>query len=113
MTRAARPLSRVRGSSNVVYIGQSGGGGRGGRQGIGRGNGSVGRLFNTRGRGDLWVRESIEAMFAGDVFQVCCHFMSRRDNPKSVERRLLRAYLQTHLELPPANHQSVEVREGG
>lgn len=54
--RAPSPLNRVRGSSDVVYIGQSGGGTRGGKQGLGPGNGGPGRLFNTRGS-DKVVRD--------------------------------------------------------
>ena len=57
--RAPHPIPRVLGESDIVYIGQSGGGQRGGRQGIGSGKNNPGRLFNTRGP-DEWVREQIE-----------------------------------------------------
>lgn len=46
--RAPIDIPRARGISDVLYIGQSGGGRRGGRQGIGPGNGGPGRVFNTR-----------------------------------------------------------------
>ena len=59
LIRCPVPLPRVRGTSTVIYIGQSGGGKRGGQQGIGPGNGGPGRLFNRRGR-DKLVREMIE-----------------------------------------------------
>jgi len=102
MIRAPKPLPRVLGSSNVVYIGQAGGGVRAGKQGIGPGNGGPGRLFNTRGP-DESVRERIEAMFAGQEFSLECAFVDRED-PEVIEERLLRAYLDDHCELPPANH---------
>ena len=86
----------------MVYLGQSGGGKRGGRQGIGPGNHRPGRLFNTRGP-DQGVRERIETVFEGKQFWAECAFLDE-DDPKSFEDRLLRAYLDDHLELPPANH---------
>jgi hypothetical protein len=102
--RAPKPLSRVRGACDVIYIGQSGGGKRGGRQGIGPGNGGPGRLFNTRGA-DKTVRERIESLFPGQQFSLACTFVDQ-DDPKVVEERLLSAYLEEHTELPPANHSN-------
>jgi len=85
-----------------VYIGQSGGGSRGGRQGLGPGNGGPGRLFNTRGP-DKAVRDRVEALFPNDRFSIECTFIDQ-DDPKVVERELLNAYFEDHCELPPANH---------
>ncbi len=101
--RASRPLGRVRGFSDVIYIGQSGGGERSGKQGIGPGNGGPGRLFNTRGP-DKLVREKIEGLYSDEEFIVECSFTENID-PEAIEEALLAAYLQTHCELPPANHQ--------
>ena len=101
--RAPEPLPRVRGASNVVYVGQSGGGSRGGKQGIGPGNGGPGRLFNTRGADEL-VRKRIEGLFPNGTFVVECTFVSSPEDPEELEARLLRAYVETHCELPPANH---------
>lgn len=103
--RGPLPLSRVRGASNVIYVGQSGGGERRGRQGIGPGNGGPGRLFNTRGS-DKTVRSMIEALFPGQRFSVECAFDDHND-PKLIEQRLLQSYLEEHCELPPANHTGV------
>jgi len=103
VVRSPSPLSRVRGSSNVVYVGQSGGGKRRGRQGIGPGNGGPGRLFNTRGP-DKLVREQIESLFPGQRFSIECSFVD--EDPGVIEQRLLKAYLQEHFELPPANHNA-------
>ena len=102
LIRATSPLHRVEGVSDVVYIGQAGGGPRGGQQGIGPGNGGPGRLFNTRGP-DKEVRERIEAIFSGKIFTLECAFIEQGD-PLEVEKRLLRAYFEDHGELPPANH---------
>jgi hypothetical protein len=95
-------IPRVRGVSNVIYVGQSGGGARRGRQGIGPGNGGPGRLFNTRGP-DQVVRERIEALFQGQRFTLECTF-NDSDDPKAFEHELLDAYFADHCELPPANH---------
>jgi hypothetical protein len=97
-------LPRVRGLSDIVYIGQSGGGARRGQQGIGPGNGGPGRLFNTRGSDEI-VRKMIEALFPGQIFRVECVFLDTED-PEMVEAELLAAYLEDHCELPPANHSS-------
>jgi len=105
--RCSRPFPRLRESSDVIYIGQSGGGARGGRQGIGSGNGCPGRLFNTRGQ-DKWVREKIEDLYPNTNFSIECSFMAYTD-PKKMEDSLLRAYLKTYYDLPPANHQSVDL----
>jgi hypothetical protein len=102
LIRAPQRLLRVRGSSDVVYIGQSGGGKRGGRQGIGPGNGGPGRLFNTRGADEV-VREKVEALFGDQQFSLECTFVGEQD-AESIEERLLQAYLDDHCELPPANH---------
>jgi len=103
--RAPSTLARVRGSSDVIYIGQSGGGPRRGSQGIGPGNGGPGRLFNTRGH-DKRVREMIEAIFPDGIFLVQCVFFDDVD-PRTIEAQLLVAYLEDHCELPPANHSNV------
>lgn len=107
LVRAPVLLARVRGSSDLVYIGQSGGRARRGRQGIGPGNGGPGRLFNTRGPDEI-VREMIEELFPGQTFRVECAFLDAEDaeDPEKVEAELLAAYLQDHCELPPANHSS-------
>lgn len=111
LIRAPVSLPRVRGSSDVIYIGQSGGGARRGRQGIGPGNGGPGRLFNTRGPDEI-VREMIEALFHGQTFTVECVFFDAED-PEIVESELLVAYLDDHCELPPANHsRRVSARPG-
>lgn len=87
--RSTQSLSRVLGCSDVVYIGQSGGKPRGGKQGIGPGNNSLRRLFNTRNP-EKWVRERIEELFPDKIFRVECYFTSSED-PKEVEQALLRA----------------------
>ena len=102
LIRAPQPIPRVRGRSDVVYIGQSGGGRRAGKQGIGPGNGGPGRLFNTRGFEQV-VRNRIEEMHPGQTFVLECAFL---DDPGQVEIDLLKAYFEAHLELPPANHNS-------
>jgi hypothetical protein len=102
-------LLRVRGSSDVVYIGQCGGGKRGGKQGIGPGNGGPGRLFNTRGADEV-VREKVEALFDGQEFILECTFVEKED-PESIETRLLHAYFEDHCELPPANHNKRAVSD--
>jgi hypothetical protein len=104
--RAPKPLNRVRGSSDVVYVGQAGGGTRRGEQGIGSGNGNCGRLFNTRGS-DAMIRDRIEELFPGAQFLLECAFIEK-DDPKKIEAKLLRAYLADHCELPPSNHQNPE-----
>ena len=101
--RAPHPICRVKGKSDVIYIGQSGGGKRGGAQGIGAGNGGPGRLFNKRGQ-DKVVREYIESLFPQEDFLVECYFTANDEDAEETERRLLLAYLRTHFELPPANH---------
>jgi hypothetical protein len=99
--RAPEPIPRVRGSSDVIYIGQSGGGKRAGRQGIGPGNGGPGRLFNVRGFEQI-VRTRIETLvFPGLEFILKCAFV---DHPGDLEGRLLASYFEDHFELPPANH---------
>lgn len=103
LIRAPEPLQRVRGSSTVIYIGQSGGGARRGVQGIGPTKGSPGRLFNTRGA-DEPVRQSIEQLFPGREFMLECAFLHPGDDPAEMESKLLGAYLADHCELPPANH---------
>ena len=85
--RGPSELPRVRGSSNVVYIGQSGGGQRRGKQRIGPGNASRGRLFNTRGPDEI-VREKIEQLFPGQQFSIECAFLDHED-PKTIEQTLL------------------------
>jgi hypothetical protein len=107
LIRNSKPICRVRGSSDIMYIGQSGGGLRAGLQGIGPGNGGPGRLFNTRGP-DEWVRKEIEKFYPSETCCVECYFTSPAEDPRKIEESLLRAYLKTHLELPPANHQSVD-----
>jgi hypothetical protein len=102
LIRAPQPIPRVRGHSDVVYIGQSGGGKRGGKQGIGPGNGGPGRLFNTRGF-EQHVRDKIEGLLSGSEFVLECTFDV---DPGQFEGDLLKAYFETHLELPPANHNS-------
>jgi hypothetical protein len=109
LIRSPEAMQRVRGSSDLIYIGQSGGGARGGRQGIGPGNGGPGRLFNTRGT-DKTIREMIERLFPGKTFRVECAFLDAED-PQEVEAKLLGAYLEDHCELPPANHGSPDVPE--
>lgn len=105
--RAPHKIPRVRGASDVIYIGQSGGGLRGGKQGIGPGNSSPGRLFNTRGP-DEWVRQKIEELYPGESFIVECSFTDEED-PSQIEKELLLAYLDAYFELPPANHQSIKM----
>lgn len=109
IVRGPTPLPRVRDSSDVVYIGQSGGGKRGGKQGIGPGNGGPGRLFNTRGADEV-VREKVEALFKGQEFILECTFVEK-DNPEAIETRLLHAYFEDYCELPPANHNKRAVSD--
>jgi len=105
--RCSNQIHRVRGASDVIYIGQSGGGTRGGKQGIGPGNDGPGRLFNTRGQ-DKWIREKIEELYPRTSFILECSFTLNKD-PKDVEESLLCAYLKSYYDLPPANHQSVKL----
>lgn len=107
--RAPHLLNRVRGTSDVIYIGQSGGGKRGGAQGIGPGNGGPGRLLNTRGP-DEQVREMIENLYPAEEFVIECYFTTQNEDPEEIEKKLLLAYLKTHYELPPANHKSLKDR---
>ena len=109
IVRAPALLPRVRGSSDVVYIGQSGGGKRGGKHGIGPGNGGPGRLFNTRGADEV-VREKVEALFDGQEFILECTFVEKED-PGLIETGLLHAYFADHCELPPANHNKRAVSD--
>lgn len=88
----------------------AGGGKRGGRQGIGPGNGGPGRLFNTRGV-DAVVREKVEAPFGDQEFSLERTFVGDQD-PKHIEERPLRACLDDHCELPPANHSKRGVSNG-
>lgn len=96
LIKAPSPIQRACGSSNVVYIGQSGGGKRSGTQGIG------GRLFNTRGS-DKIVLNKIEGLFPGKQFTLECACLDNVD-PAITEAELLQAYFDDHCELPPANH---------
>ena len=100
--RASVKLSRVKGKSDLVYIGQSGGKPRGGIQGIG------GRIFNRRGQ-EMWILSHIERMYPNSIFFIECYFSNKKEDPKQIEDNLLRAYLHTHYELPPGNNQSVTV----
>lgn len=108
--KSSTEIRRVRGESAVIYIGQSGGGKRGGKQGIGKGNNGPGRLFNTRGP-DRPVREKIESMYPNKKdFSVICHFKNKGEDPKDIENKLLTAYLKTYYELPPGNHQAPKLK---
>lgn len=108
--KSSKNIPRVRRKSAVIYIGQSGGGKRGGKQGIGKGNNRPGRLFNTRGL-DKCVREKIESMSANkEDFSVICHFTNKGEDPKDIENKLLTAYLKTYYELPPGNHQAPKLK---
>ena len=86
--RAPHQLGRVHGSSNIIYIAQSGGGKRGGNQGIGPGKGNPGRLFNTRSA-DEKVREKIESLFPNEEFTIECYFTEKGEDPEKVETKLL------------------------
>lgn len=91
----------LRNPSSAANTTSSGiGGKRGGRQGIGPGNGGPGRLFNTRGFEEI-VRNKIEDLFPGGAFALECAFVA---DPEKVEADLLTAYFESHCELPPANH---------
>ncbi len=98
--RSPKPLCRVRGKSDVVYIGQAGGWNRSGKQGIAQ------RVFNTQSESAAWVRKAIEKLFQGKTFVFECSCTSEHEDPKVIENKLLCAYRDTHLEIPPANHQS-------
>jgi len=101
--RAQQLLGRAGGSSNVVYIGQAGGKPKGGKQGIGKGNGCPGRLFNTRGA-DKIIRLLIEEKHACSEFRVECYFTKPDVDPRHLEMDLINSYVMEFLELPPANH---------
>ena len=103
---ASKHLGRVNGKSKIIYIGQSGGGKKKGKQGIGPEplTSNTGRLFNTRG--DEWVRENIERMFPNEIFVLECFFTKDNEDPKEIESDLLKAYAEEYFELPPANNQS-------
>ena len=105
LIRAPSPLPRVRDYSDVVYIGQSGGEKRKGKQGI------HDRLFNTRGPDEL-VRDKVEALFSQQEFHLECAFVDGQD-PEVIEDGLLLAYFEDHCELPPANHKHPKRRKGG
>jgi hypothetical protein len=98
-------LNRVKGSSNIIYIGQSGGGKKKGRQGIGGDNKNIGRLFNSRSKVEKFIIYSIEDLMPNTKFKVECCFEINGMDPITIESYLLKAYLVDHFELPPANHQ--------
>jgi len=102
--RAPHEINRTKGASNIIYIGQSGGGVRKGKQGIGTGNSSRGRIFNTRGK-DKIIREMIESLYLNKGFIIECYFTMPDEDPKKIEGILLELYVKTYYELPPANHQ--------
>ena len=108
--KSSKDIDRAKGKSDIIYIGQSGGGKRGGKQGIGPGPGGnpVGRLFNTRGS-DEWVRNKIEAMLPNSSFILECYFTKATEDPEKIEDELLKAYAKEHFELPPANHQFFKI----
>lgn len=109
--KSSKDIDRVKGKSDIIYIGQSGGGEKGGKQGIGPGPGGnpVGRLFNTRGGAEDWVKKKIESMFPNSSFTLECYFTKSTQDPKKIECELLKAYAEEHFELPPANHQSFKI----
>ena len=108
--QSSTKIPRVHGKSAVIYIGQSGGGKRKGKQGIGKGNNAPGRLFNRRGF-DKCVREKIESMYPNKKdFSVICHFKNKGEDPKDTENKLLTAYVKTYYELPPGNHQAPKLK---
>ena len=87
-------LSRVNGSSNVVYIGSTA------QQTM------KDRLTGTRS--DTILREKIESPFPNQVFTIECYFAEKKDKPKKenleyIETKLLIAYWERYYELPPAN----------
>jgi hypothetical protein len=99
--RAPKAIHRVDGCSNVIYIGKAGSL-KDTKQGL------QGRLFNTRGAAEKWVRDHIEAKFTTGEF-ILQFTEIKGEDPKMIEERLLKAYLENHGELPPANHQSVKI----
>lgn len=107
--KAYKEIPRTNGKSNVIYIGQSGGGAKAGKQGIGPLGASTGRLFNTRGF-DEWVRIKIEKMMPNELFILECYFTNKNEDPKAIEKKLLKAYAEEYFELPPANNQSFDYK---
>lgn len=99
IVRCTTLLNRVKGESNIIYIGQAGGGFRKGIQGIGN------RLFNSGSASKNWEIKAIEKMLQNEEFSIECYFTDENENAAEIEKMLLRNYRDTHLELPPANAQ--------
>jgi hypothetical protein len=102
--RSSKPLNRVNGNSDIIYIGQSGGGIKAGKQGIGSKEDSQGRLFNTRNSHEIKVRKKIEELHPNSKFKVEYYLTKFNQDPKIIENGLLTAYFNDHFELPPANN---------
>lgn len=103
--RSSQPLNRVKGKSDIIYIGQSGGGIKGGKQGLGPKGNSRGRLFNTRSSHEIHVRKKIEKLFLNSKFKLEYFIVKDKKRIMIIEENLLVAYFKDHFELPPANHQ--------
>jgi hypothetical protein len=108
--RASQKLNRVNGKSDIIYIGQSGGGQRKGNQGIGSKDNSIGRLFNTRSTHELNVRKKIEELHPKSKFKVEYYLTKVNQDPKIIENGLLTAYFNDHFELPPANNHMPKIK---
>lgn len=104
LIRACIKVSRIESASDIIYIGQSGGGPRKGEQGIGPNNGKSGRLYNVRGL-DKWIRHQLENKFQDRMFKLQCYFTNGNEDPLVIEKQLLAAYIKDHLEPPPGNGQ--------
>ena len=109
LIRASQPLNRVNGKSDIIYIGQSGGGEKGGKQGIGPKGNSPGRLFNTRSSHEIQVRKKIEELFPNSKFKVEYYLTGDNQCPIMIEEKLITAYFNNHFELPPANHKMPKI----
>ena len=94
---APAAFGRVNGESNIIYIGCAGGHDSRAGQGI------RGRILNTRGNSEKWIRNKIENMLQEFDFTVYWLVTTEGEGPKCIEQDLLCQYREEHFELPPAN----------
>lgn len=88
-----RPIPRLRGESNIIYIGKT-------DQSLSQRHS---QYATSEGTGDNWARyDHIIRKFG--AIRV---FYSVQPNPTDAERMLLRKYFDDHLDIPPLNRRSV------
>jgi len=98
--RAPYLLGRAKGSSDIIYIGRAGEkrNGKLTKQGIQE------RCFEApRPELQTFIRRKIEELYPNKEFIFEYLITDQNENPEDIEQNLLRVYLQTFYELPPAN----------